>query len=79
MFVIRIPPTRAPPPLKMGQVLMNMTQLLVQLARNQAQNMHNNGNNGGNAQVSIKEFSTSTRAPLTHQFSPLMLMIGFMR
>jgi hypothetical protein len=40
----------------MGQVLMQMTQLLAQLAQNQAQNMQQNGNNGGNGRVTIREF-----------------------
>jgi hypothetical protein len=40
----------------MGQVLMNMTQLLTQMAQNQAQEMQNNGNNAGHGRVAIKDF-----------------------
>nr|XP_051203536.1 uncharacterized protein LOC127317043 [Lolium perenne] len=55
MFVIRMPPRRAPPPpppppLEIGQALLNVTQILAQLAQNQAQN------NEGNGRVTIREF-----------------------
>jgi hypothetical protein len=55
MFVIRMPPRRVPPPpppppLEIGQALLNVTQILAQLAQNQAQN------NEGNGRVTIREF-----------------------